>query len=291
MAPSQNLISRIDFEPSSIHLPRNLYLSNASAKVAMPRVKGLIKSEEIKEMIPFWAPPSRIGSDVPFHKDIDGFVIKYRSKADRIREVLPDMFTIDENPVVTLLVIKYGKSPIGAYNESILFVEVEWNGQIYDYNFLLHVDNEDSIFSGREMFGFPKVMATFDINMDADTRSGFYHAAVHRPASVTIVEVLFKAIREVKDPWANFKANLGLTIRLMPTPCGINGGKPTVRQVVEVGMKLEGGEVWDGVGSISYPVTSEFDPFYKFPVVEYLSSQMLRHVTARMDPLPVYHDF
>ncbi|KAJ3536867.1 hypothetical protein NM208_g6545 [Fusarium decemcellulare] len=257
----------------------------------MARLQGLFKTDDIRQISPYFAPPSRIDSDIPHHKEIDGISIRYRSKADKIRPLLPEFFSIEENPIVTVLVIKYGNSPVGPYNELIHYIEVEWKGKIYDYNFLLLVDNEDSIYSGREMFGFPKVSATFDLTMEPDGRTGFYHAAVRRPSSVSIVEVLFKAAREVKEPWKNLKQNKGLTIRVVPTPCGIDGGRPIVRQVVELGMKLSGGEVHEGVGSISFPIQSEFDPFYKFPVEEYLSCVLLRNVSATMDPIPVFYDF
>ncbi|KAK6374019.1 hypothetical protein LTS17_007989 [Exophiala oligosperma] len=260
----------------------------------MARVNGLIKSSDIRGINPIFAPPTRIGDDVPHHKGVDGIVIKYRSKAERIREVVPDIFTLEEEPVVTLMAVRYEASGIGPYHELILTTEVGWNGKTYDFNILLLVDNEDSIYSGREYFGFPKVHASFDFNLRPDGRTGFMHVRVRRPEAVPVVEILFKPVREIPDPWAAMEGNNMLNIRVLPSGCGFNGGKPVVRQVVDLGMKVErgtSGEVWQGVGSITYPINSEFDPFYKFPVVEYLSSVLLRNVDARMDPLPKFHDF
>ncbi|KAK6380208.1 hypothetical protein LTS17_005397 [Exophiala oligosperma] len=243
----------------------------------MAQVNGSITSSDIKGMIPLFAPPTRIGDDVPHHKGVNGIVIKYRSKADRIREVVPDIFTLDEHPIVTLMAVRYETSGIGPYHELILTTEVGWNGQ-----------------AGREYFGFPKVHASFDFNLQPDGRTGFMHVRARRPETVSVAEILFKPIREIPNPWPAMKGHNMLNIRVVPSGCGFNDGKPVVRQVVDLGMKVEpgqSGEVWQGVSSITYPINSEFDPFYKFPVVEYLSSVLLQNVDARMDPLPKFYDF
>lgn len=253
---------------------------------------GLIASAKLKSPLPIYAPTygrSSTTKSRPGFSDINCITIKYRTDATHIKELLPDNLSVEESPIVTVMFLEYGFSSIGPYKELIHYVEVIFNGEKYDYPILLVLDNEDAVYGGREVWGYPKVLGTCDFNFTSDGQSGFMAGSVQRPKKTPIIEFLFKPTGMLDTNTTAQSTNPGLNLRIIPSP--VPGAQPSVRQFLEVDFRLVGGETWEGVGSLNFPVASEFDPLHKFPVVEYLSASFIRKCTGILKPPSAVHDF
>lgn len=252
----------------------------------MTSSSGLIDATGIRGPSPIFAPPYFRGGGR--FTDVDVLVVKYRTTRESVRALIPDTLSLEPQPLVTSTLVYYGMSPIGSYKELIHNIEVEYQGKKYDYSFLLILDNEDAVYGGREMYGYPKVLGVVEFNMKSEV-NGFIHGSVERPAGNPIVKYLFKPSRFISTGPLPPPANLNLNLRVIPNV--LLGEKPSVRQFVPVDFRFDEGELWEGEASINYPSTSEFDPLHKFPVVSYESAHLIRHATASLLPVTQVFNF
>lgn len=248
---------------------------------------GSIPSATICNAIPVFAPAYRVAAFPSRFSDMDCFVIRYRTDGARVRSLVPDNLTMDEEPIVTTRLISYAGSPIGPYHEFLQSVEVHFNGVRYDYSLLIILDNEDAAYSGRELWGSPKVMGSFTFPSEPDGVSGFFHGRVNRPRNFPIAEILFKPTslmetQKVVEPDTNL-----LSLRILPS--AIPAKTPHVREFTEVEFKLEHQQIWQGVASLHFPGQSTFDPLHLTPVKEYISAFHSKGTSATIAPVDVHH--
>ncbi|RYO08558.1 hypothetical protein AA0119_g1311 [Alternaria tenuissima] len=230
----------------------------------MATIQGALSAQNIKA-IPAFASPYTRGNTAPRFSNVD--ILKIRQ------------------PIVTTWVLDYGFTNIGPYKELIHQIEVTFQGKKYDYAILLVLDNEDAVYGGRESFGYPKVMG--EIDFDVGKRTGvtsFVTATVSRPPGNPIIEYLFKPSNFIGTGPIPPPENEGLNLRVIPNI--IPGAKPNIRQFIPITFKADVGERWEGIGSLKFPSTSEFDPLHKTPVVEYLGSELLRNCQASFGEFP-----
>ncbi|KAF2464413.1 acetoacetate decarboxylase-like protein [Lindgomyces ingoldianus] len=249
---------------------------------------GTVSSATTYNAIPIFAPAYRPASFPSRFSDMTCLVIKYRTDGQQIRALLPDNLAIEEQPIITTRFIYYGCSPIGPYHEFIQSVEVTFNGSKYDYSLLIILDNEDAAYSGRELWGAPKVMGSFEFPDKPDGVSGFFRGNVSRPVGHPIAEILFKPtvllpIERFIEPELN-----SLFLRIIPSP--MPEKTPHIRQFTEVAFKLEHTHIWEGVASIGFPAQSMFDPLHLTHVEEYISAHYAKGSSATISPVNI-HDF
>ncbi|CBX90739.1 hypothetical protein IAQ61_002222 [Plenodomus lingam] len=235
---------------------------------------------------PVFAPPYRAAAFPSRFSDINCILIKYRTNGSSVQPLIPENLTIEEKPVITTRLVSYGCSPIGPYHEFLHSVEVEFEGRKFDYSLLIILDNEDAAYSGRELWGAPKVLGSFNFPTQPDGMSGFFHGRVCRPSSFPIVEVLFKPtvlldIEEHAEPEHNL-----LFLRSIPSP--MPEKTPHIRQYIEVDFKMQHRQIWEGVASIHFPAQSMFDPLHLTPVEEYISAHYSRDTSATISPADVH---
>jgi acetoacetate decarboxylase len=152
--------------------------------------------------------------------------------------------TIEERPIVTVRLISYGCSPIGPYHEYLHSIDVEHNGTKHEYSLLIILDNEDAAYSGRGLWGAPKVLGSFNFPTKPDGISGFFHGRVRRPAEFPVADILFKPtallpIDEYVEPSEN-----SLFLRIIPSP--MPEKTPHIRQFTEVDFKIQHRQIWEG---------------------------------------------
>jgi hypothetical protein len=250
----------------------------------MAFINGTISSENIAA-IPAFASPYTRATTTPTFTNVDIVKIKYRTNGALVRDLIPDQLLLEELPIVTTWVLDYAFSNIGPYKELIHQVEVTFQGKKYDYAILLVLDNEDAVYGGREMFGYPKVLGQIDFDISKRSGvSGFITATVSRPVGNSIVKFLFKPSNYISTGAIPPPVNDGLTLRVIPNI--IPGEKPDVRQFIPITFKADSGERWKGVGSLEFPSASEFDPLHKTPVVEYLEAESLRNCQCSFGEFP-----
>lgn len=250
----------------------------------MASIQGAISTQDIKA-VPVFASPYTRGTTAPGFSNVDILQFKYRTNGAIVRDLIPEQLALEEQPIVTTWVLDYKFSNTGPYKEFIHQVEVTFQEKKYDFSLLLVLDNEDAVYGGREKFGYPKVLG--DIDFDLSKRfgvGGFTTASVSRPVGNPIIEFMFKPANFLGNGPVPPPANPGLNVRVIPNI--LTGAKPSVRQFIPITFKADVGERWQGVGSLKFPSTSEFDPLHKTPVVEYLGAELLRNCSCSFGDFP-----
>jgi acetoacetate decarboxylase len=86
-------------------------------------------------------------------------IIAYRTDPDALARIVPEPL-IPAEPIVKYEFIKMpDSSGLGSYTESGQVVPVRFAGEAGNYTHAMYLDSEAGIASGRELLGFPKVLA------------------------------------------------------------------------------------------------------------------------------------
>jgi acetoacetate decarboxylase len=95
-------------------------------------------------------------------------VITYRTDLDALQAVVPEPLEVDE-PIVKYEFIRMPDSTgFGDYTESGQVIPVRFNGQKGAYVHAMYLDDDAPIAGGRELWGFPKKLASPKIEHDGD---------------------------------------------------------------------------------------------------------------------------
>lgn len=243
---------------------------------------GTIKTSSTNNSTPIHSAP--YSSDENEFSDVTCLVVRYRTTAESVKDLLPEELEIEDQPLVGACLFRYGMSPIGPYTEFVHQIEVKYKGELYDYNITLLLDNQAAIFSGRERYGIPKTMGNvvFNPSEPSPRSGGFITGIVERPTGVTLGVIGFKPERLVPYGPIQPKKKEGLNIRLIPSP--VDGEKPSLREFVVTRFDINEGEVWTGQASVKFTGLSDFDPLHKLPVVRYESATLIRRGIAVLRP-------
>jgi len=100
------------------------------------------------------------------------FIISYRTDPDRLRAVVPEPLEV-VTPVVNYEFIRMPDSTgFGDYTESGQVIAVRFEGQTGGYVHAMYLDDEAPIAGGRELWGFPKKLASPSLAVEKDTLLG-----------------------------------------------------------------------------------------------------------------------
>jgi acetoacetate decarboxylase len=204
--------------------------------------------------------------------------------------LLPSEFSLPKFPArgeltpVSLLFAKYGEGGTTApYNEVAVTIPCLYNGQPYSYCPYICVDNDAALVYGREFLGFPKKLATFDLNCSSAQFIG-----VMERHGVRVVSFSFD--QEEKLFSVPLPANEKMVLRApfdhlfaLPEPTGTPQGFPIAvvntrfiadtiapQHIVSV-WRWEKGTVWTGKGRVEY-APSDTNPLAKLPVAQIIAS-------------------
>ncbi|RMD43687.1 hypothetical protein DV735_g1446, partial [Chaetothyriales sp. CBS 134920] len=219
-------------------------------------------------------------------QDVDLIRTYYYTSAEAVKHLIPTEFELEDEPLVTTTLVKWGYSPFGTYTEWMLFIEVSYNGTKYDYAIDLILENESAVFMGREQLGFPKVFGRVVFEpYTAPTANGFNVGHVERPVGNKIIHVAFRPEAKVQDLGplpADPSGKKVINLRVLPNPTV--GSPPSVREFVVLDVVFQQAEVWTGAGSLVYTSTSNLDVSPRIPVVRYRNSLLLRKGSAVISP-------
>lgn len=100
------------------------------------------------------------------------FIVTYRTDPEALRAVVPEPLTIAE-PLVKYEFIRMPDSTgFGDYTESGQVIPVKFDGQSGGYVHAMYLDDEAPIAGGRELWGFPKKLASPSLTVEKDTLLG-----------------------------------------------------------------------------------------------------------------------
>lgn len=247
---------------------------------------GALNTKQSRGGIPLSSPPYPVGLDE--FSDADVLIIRYYTTFDAVKDLVPNELELEDEPLITLCLYKYGFSPIGAYTEFVSLVDVKWQGEPYQWSIELILDNEGAIFAGRERWGIPKVFGKvhWDPSSTNPAPPGYVTGHVERPVGSKLVQMSFKPQKKLQawGPTDLFKAN-SLHLRSIPAPN--QNDPPALHEFLPSCFEMTHAEIWNGQGSVGLFNVSEFDPIHRLKVVRYESSLLLRHASAILHPGPL----
>ncbi len=109
----------------------------------------------------------------PYHfVNREYFIISYETDMQALQRLVPEPLNV-VNPIVKYEFIRMPDSNgFGSYTESGQVIQVEFEGQIGSYVHAMYLDVLSPIVAGRELWGFPKKLASVSLEVEADTLIG-----------------------------------------------------------------------------------------------------------------------
>ena len=105
--------------------------------------------------------------------DREYMIVTYQSDPDAIRAQVPEPLEPEGNDTVLYEFIKMpDSSGFGSYTESGIVIPCQFEGQKVNFTAQMYLDVEPPISGGREIWGFPKKLATPKLEVSMDTLTG-----------------------------------------------------------------------------------------------------------------------
>lgn len=200
-----------------------------------------------------------------YYKNVETIGITYETDTDSALDLLPEGIVLPEPATATLLFIRYPWSTLGPYEEVILGISCLWNDEPRFYIVHIVVNSDIPLAAGREIWGYPKKMATITIGTEGDIRWG----KMERPAGHLICSAGMKPetpVEELPDAGGG-----GLSLRIIPSP--EEGAPPSLAELIEVPPRNNVTiETWTGPGWAAFHSNSVIDPWHKLPVKQVLGA-------------------
>jgi acetoacetate decarboxylase len=199
-------------------------------------------------------------------------IITYRTDIDRLRKVVPAPLEIDE-PLVKYEFIRMPDSTgFGDYSESGQVIPVSFRGRKGAYTHSMFLNDHPPIAGGRELWGFPKKLASPTLRAEIDTLVGTLDYGPVRVATGTMGykhRELDNAAVKIALQEPNY------LLKIIPHV----DGKPRICELVEY--RLEDIDVtgaWTGPGALSLNAHA-LAPVADLPVIEIVSAT---HIVANL---------
>jgi acetoacetate decarboxylase len=121
--------------------------------------------------------------------DREFFIITYRTDRDALKAVIPEPLDFTE-PLVKYEFIRMPDSTgFGDYTETGQVIPVRYQGETGGYVHAMFLDDEAPIAGGRELWGFPKKLASPKLSVETDTLLGVLK---YGPVPVAIATMGYK---------------------------------------------------------------------------------------------------
>ena len=117
------------------------------------------------------------------------FIVTYRTDPNALRDVVPAPLEFNEALVKYEFIRMPDSTGFGDYTESGQVIPVRFNGQDGGYVHAMYLDDESPIAGGRELWGFPKKLASPKITIEKDTLLGVLR---YGPVPVAVATMGYK---------------------------------------------------------------------------------------------------
>jgi len=115
------------------------------------------------------------------------FIITYRTDPEALAAMVPAPLELGDDPLVKFEVIRMPDSiGFGDYTESGQVIPVTYKGQAGAYVHSMYLDDDSPIAGGREIWGFPKKLASPVLKIDKETLVGTLDFGDIRIANATM---------------------------------------------------------------------------------------------------------
>lgn len=100
---------------------------------------------------------------------------RFETRPDIVARLLPPPLTPAESPGATVFIAEYPETNLGpGYREAALFLQCQYQGEAGTYCLAMPIDSEEvRCTNGRDIFGFPKKLATIHLERREDTVHGW----------------------------------------------------------------------------------------------------------------------
>lgn len=102
-------------------------------------------------------------------------IITYRTDIDKLRAVVPEPLQVTDALVKYEFIRMPDSTGFGDYTESGQVIPVTFNGRKGGYTHCMFLDDHPPIAGGRELWGFPKKLASPKLRAEIDTLIGTLH--------------------------------------------------------------------------------------------------------------------
>jgi len=198
------------------------------------------------------------------------FIITYRTDADALRAVVPEPLTI-KDPLVSFEFIRMpDSSGFGDYTESGQVIQViDQDGKPANYTHMMFLDDESPIAGGREIWGFPKKLASPTLQIESDTLVGSLHYGSVKVATGTM-GFKYEAL-DIAEEQKKLSQTPGYLLKIMPD---VNG-KARICELVRYFCKdVVVHSAWTGPARLEL-FQHALAPVSDLPVLEIISSKHL----------------
>lgn len=255
-------------------------------------LQGQLKKRQLPYAMGDLFPKGAEADHLWWWRDIDLIVMSYLTPEAAAAALLPSEFSLPRTPMeglagAALTFAKYRGGTLEPYNEVILQVPCLYKGQPYFYVPAIYVTTDQAMASGRELAGFPKKLATIEL----DSSGAQFTGSLERHG-VRFVSISFKQQNTLFSVPLPAKEKVVLPtpfdqMLVLPEPTGMPQGMPyrvlTTRYIlegiapqhIESLWKWEQGTVLAGEGGIEY-TPSDAEPLAKLPVVGVVASILFR---------------
>jgi acetoacetate decarboxylase len=197
-------------------------------------------------------------------------IIAYRTDERRLREVVPDPLRIEDSVVKYEFIRMPDSTGFGDYTESGQVIPVSFEGRHGNYTHCMFLDGDPAIAGGRELWGFPKKLASPSLRPEIDTLVGTLDYGPVRVATGTM-------------GYKHGKANLAVVRSSLEAPNFLLkiiphvDGTPRICELVEYHLEdIELKGAWTGPGALDLH-SHALAPVADLPVLEVLSAT---HIVA-----------
>ena len=243
-----------------------------------------MKQEDVRKnafAMPLTSPAYPPGPYRFFNREF--MIITYRTDADKLRAVVPEPLEFEE-PLVNFEFIRMPDSTgFGDYTESGQVIPVSFGDHKGGYTHCMFLNDHPPIAGGRELWGFPKKLASPSLRAEIDTLVGTLDYGPVRVATASM------GYKHRQADIAAIKVSLAapnFLLKIMPHV----DGSPRVCEIVEYHLEdvmLKG--AWTGPSALSLQPHA-LAPVAELPVLEVISAvHILADLTLGLGK--VVHDY
>ncbi len=183
------------------------------------------------------------------------FAVLFQCAADIKKKVLPSELEPIDGGLDCILFIEYPESTIGPYNEMVLALNCDCNGELGFFVYNIYVNDDIALTAGREVWGFPKKMGEIVVTHIQENK---------KRCTLTRKDITFLDVEiELMDtpPGLDIKQILETSyfFNLKLIPDVADNSKPALRQLT--GFKLKVGEMYKIIGAKVNYVKSKYSQY------------------------------
>jgi acetoacetate decarboxylase len=213
--------------------------------------------------MPFTSPAFPIGPYRFYHREF--LIITYRTEPEKLNVVVPEPLQVEE-PLVKFEFIRMPDSTgFGDYTESGQVIPVSFRGRKGSYSHCMFLNDHPPIAGGRELWGFPKKLASPTLRAEIDTLVGTLDYGPVRIATGTM------GYKHISADLEAVKASLlapNFLLKIIPHV----DGTPRICELVEyylTDIDLKG--AWTGPAALTLS-SHALAPLAELPVLEVVSA-------------------